>query len=597
MSSWEDLMNNGTELVTALRKFGAEATAVEAKRAESALPKSVLETLSSFSNTPGGGSLILGLDEAANFTAVGVADPQKLMADLASWCREEMVPPLQPEIELVEVDGQNLLVAEIPELPRNQKPCYIKTRGMSRGSSIRVGESDRRLTSEEVQQLIADRGQPQFDHEPILEAAVDDLDPTAVGRYVSRIQSGRNARIFKDADTGVILRMTKVVAKGSDGVEHPTLAGLLTLGRYPQQFFPQLNVTFIYYPTTSGDSRTSIRFLDNASLDGPIPVMASEALAAVHRNMKKRALVTGDGRRDMWEYPPEALREAIVNALVHRDLSPGSRGSQVQIEMYPDRLRIMNPGGLFGAVDIDHLGEEGRSSARNGSLLKILEDVEVPGEDRVVCENRGSGIRAMLAALRDAGMSPPVFKDGTTSFEVSFPNHTLLDEDTVAWLQHLGREGLTDSQCIGLALMRRGEAMDNTRYRAASGITDSRVATTDLQDLVARELVSQTGLKRGARYTLSQYAISAGSGGRRPRLNRRRQILRLLEVHADLSKAEISEMLDLNPKTAEHWIRTLKSEGLVEQNTPGRGSRNTRYRLTAAGLQGSLMGDEDNSSS
>lgn len=590
-------MSSGVELVAALRKFGAEATAVEAKRARTELPKSVLETLSSFSNTPGGGSLILGLDEAGNFTAVGVVDPGKLMADLSSWCREAIVPPLCPEIEVVEVDGQTLIVAGIPELDRTQKPGYVKTRGIGRGSYIRVAESDRRLTSEEVQQLIADRGQPQFDQEPVLDATIDDLETTAVQRYVSRIRSGRNARIFKDEPADVVLRMTNVLDTGADGDEHPTFAGLLALGRYPQQFFPQLNVTFVYYPTSSADSQNGVRFLDNASLDGPIPTMATEALASVHRNMKNRALVTGDGRRDMWEYPPEALREAIINALVHRDLSPGTRGSQVQIEMYPDRLRIMNPGGLFGAVDIDHLGEEGRSSARNGALLKILEDVQIPGEDRVLCENRGSGIRAMLAALRDAGMSPPVFKDGITTFQVTFPNHTLLDDDTVTWLRHLGHESLTDSQCTALALLRRGDAMDNARYRAASGISDSRVATTELQDLVARELVTQTGMKRGARYMLSEYATSAGSDGPRPRPDRRRQILRLLEVHSDLSKTEISTMLDLNPKTAEHWIRTLKSEGLIDQNTSGRGSRHTRYRLTTRAVQGSLVDNEEGSSS
>lgn len=309
--------------------------------------------------------------------------------------------------------------------------------------------------------------------------------------------------------------------------------------------------------------------------------------------MSRRALITGEGRRDMWEYPPEALREAVVNALVHRDLSPGSRGIQVQIEMYLDRLRIMNAGGLFGAVDIDRLGEEGRSSARNSLLLKLLEEVEVPEEERTVCENRGSGIRAMLTALRHAGMSPPRFKDSTTAFEVILPNHTLLDDETLAWLRLLGREGLRDSQCTGLALMRRGEVMDNGRYRAATGITDSRVATFELQDLVARELVAQAGTRGAARYTLSEYAITAQERGRRARPNRRRQILDLLELHKELSKTEISELLALNPKTAEHWLRTLKGEGSVEPTEPGRGNKRTRYRLSGKALQESLFGDTD----
>jgi ATP-dependent DNA helicase RecG len=302
---------------------------------------------------------------------------------------------------------------------------------MERGSYVRIGESDRRLTSEEVQQVVADRGQPQFDHEVILEANQADLAENAVAAYVHRTRV-TNPRIFVDEPDDVVLRMTKVLARGSDGKEHPTLAGLLSMGRYPQQFFPQLNLTFVHYPTPSGEAgRDGVRFLDNARLDGPIPEMAAEALNVIRRNMTRRAFITGEGRRDMWEYPPEALREAVVNALVHRDLSPGSRGIQVQIEMYPDRLRIMNPGGLFGGLDIDRLGEEGRSSARNGLLMKLLEDVPVPNDDRTVCENRGSGIRAMLAALRQAGMGPPRFKDSTTAFEVVLPNHTLLDDEAV----------------------------------------------------------------------------------------------------------------------------------------------------------------------
>ncbi|MBO3751050.1 hypothetical protein J5X84_33680 [Streptosporangiaceae bacterium NEAU-GS5] len=101
----------------------------------------------------------------------------------------------------------------------------------------------------------------------------------------------------------------------------------------------------------------------------------------------------------VWEYPETALREALVNALAHRDLFLAARGGQVQIEMYPDRLVIRNPGGLYGALTVDDLGEEGVSSARNATLMRLLEDVPVPGETRTVCENRGSGIRAMLDAL------------------------------------------------------------------------------------------------------------------------------------------------------------------------------------------------------
>jgi ATP-dependent DNA helicase RecG len=338
----------------------------------------------------------------------------------------------------------------------------------------------------------------------------------------------------------------------------------------------------VHYPTVTGESTPAgVRFLDNVRIDGSIPHMAREALAAVQRNMARRSLITGEGRLDVWEYPPEALREAIVNALVHRDLSPGSRGTQVQIELYPDRLRIQNPGGLFGSLDVNRLGEEGRSSARNALLLKLLEDVTLPGDDRAVCENRGSGVRAMISSLRRAGMSPPLFKDKITSFEVVMPNHALLDDETVRWLGMLGREGIRDSQCIALALMRRGEVLDNAKYRAATGVTDSRIAYQELQELVARELVDQTGSRGGARYTLSEHARNAGAYDvpRRPRPNRRLQIIEALAQHGDLSKVEIATAIGATDKTAEHWLGRLKREGKVESiGGPGR-SKNVRYRL------------------
>ena len=175
------------------------------------------------------------------------------------------------------------------------------------------------------------------------------------------------------------------------------------------------------------------------------------------------------------------------------------------------------------------------------------------------------------------------------------PNHSLLDDETIQWLHILGREGLRDTQCTALALMRRGEVLDNARYRAATGITDSRIATFELQDLVARELVTQTGTRGGARYTLSEYAKQAGihDGKRRFRPNRRRQILDLIGLRGELSKTEISELLGINPKTAEHWLRTLKLENKIESTETGRSSKNTRYRLTAEGKQPSLFDIDD----
>src|SRR5690349_1542812 len=167
-------------LVAELRKFGSEATRVEVKSAAGGLPASARESLAAFCNSPGGGTLILGLDDTPGFRAVALPDPRKLLADLAAMCRDDLTPPLQPEIFIGEVDGSAVVVARISELPREQKPCYITTKGLGRGTFIRVADSDRRLTAEEVHQLIAERGQPVFDTEVVDGATIRDLEETAV---------------------------------------------------------------------------------------------------------------------------------------------------------------------------------------------------------------------------------------------------------------------------------------------------------------------------------------------------------------------------------------------------------------------------------
>ncbi|MFC5823818.1 ATP-binding protein [Nonomuraea insulae] len=172
--------------------------------------------------------------------------------------------------------------------------------------------------------------------------------------------------------------------------------------------------------------------------------------------------------------------------------------------------------------------------------LKMLEEVPLPGETRTVCENRSSGIRAMVSALRAAGMSPPQFDDRVSSFTVTIPNHALLNEDVVRWIEGLGERSLSDSQCIALAMLRNREILDNRSYRSATGV-DSRVATAELGDLVARELVTQTGSRRWAQYELSQrgHRPPPGEAPASTRTDRRRQLLDALGDET-LSRAELA---------------------------------------------------------
>lgn len=576
------------ETIQTLRAVKGDITHVEAKRASTDLPKRLWETLSAFANSPGGGNILLGLDEVHGFEVTGVDDPKKMQADLASIC-DQMEPPLRPLISVHLVSGRHVVAAEVPELSVEQKPCYYRGGGMSNGAFVRVGDGDRRLTAYEVQVMLSSRGQPREDETPMLEAVVEDLDADLVSSYLKRLRSDEGSP-FRSVPDREVLEMTKVLVSG-DGRVVPSLAGLLAMGRYPQQFFPSLGMTFVVYPSTSigVPGPGGERFLDNRRMVGPIPAMLLQAMEALKRNMKRRSVVRGLFREDAWEYPEDALREALVNSLVHRDYSPAARSTPVQIQMFPDRLTILNPGGLFGPVTVDQLGDLGVSSARNQTLMKILEDLPVPGENRTLCENRGSGIGAMFASLRRASMTPPEFDNAIATFRVTFPNHTLLDQETLDWIARFAGSVLSDEKRLALAYVRQHGEITNAEYRRLTG-QDSREVSRDLRNLVEGGLLAQTGSRRWAVYRLDapkklQPALIPSHERPPKRRNREGEVIAILQDGLEHSTKEIAERLDIGEAATIKWLNRMMHSGIVEATAPPR-SRRTRYRLRTSGNPG-----------
>ncbi|MBX7113137.1 MAG: putative DNA binding domain-containing protein [Myxococcaceae bacterium] len=560
------------ELLEELRAVESDMTRVEVKRASKEVPQRLWQTFSAFANTVGGGTILLGVDESTGFEVTGVEAAGKMQADLASVA-DSMEPPLRPQIEVHRLRGKQVIVVEIAEVDSSSKPCFHKSAGLTNGAFIRVADGDRKLTPYEVQVLIAGRGQPREDEMVVKEATEDDLDSDLVAALLKRLRS-QDGSYFKTINDERALQTLRAV-QTIKGKRYPTLAGMLTLGKYPQEFFPALRATLVVYPTNyvGEPGPNGERFLDDKVFDGPIPRLVGPILSALKRNMKKTAVVRGAAREESWEYPELAIREAVVNALVHRDLSGAARGSPVQIQMFPDRLTITNPGGLHGPVTVEQLGETGISSARNQVLMKLLEDIAGPGEPLAVCENRGSGIGAMLASLRLAGMSPPTFEDRVSTFSVTFPNHTLLDGETVRWLGTLRVEDLTDAQRMALALMRHGEVLSNATLRQTTGL-DSRVVTRDLQVLVQRGLVTQTGSRRWATYQLVEHKKQPVS-----RRDRRREIIELLRSNTELTTSDIAKELVLTSTAVRHWLAIMRRERTIEATEEDPRSPKTKYRL------------------
>ena len=388
---------------------------MEAKAAHTGTPADLFKPLSAFANRPGGGVLLFGLDEDAGFKVVGVGNPRKLQEDL-SGLAAQMEPPLRPSFSVEEIESGIVVAVEVPEVAFDQKPCYHRPHHLQEGSFIRMGNSTRRMSDYEIYSFISSRTQPKFDAEAILEATLADLDRGKLEEYLAQQRKARPNASYWSLPFEQILSQLRIVTE-ADGILRPTLAGLLMFGSSPQRFEQQMVVVFLqfYGTTTTEEAPSGERFLDNRKFEGTVKEIIDNATTYVMAGMRKGSLIRGVTRQDIPEYPEIALREAIVNAVAHRDYSHFARGSHIQVRMFADRLEVQNPGGLYGGITVDEL-KEGQST-RNLLLVHLMEDVHM-------VENRGSGIDAMLDAMRGRGLPAPVFEDKRTAFLVKFYQRT-----------------------------------------------------------------------------------------------------------------------------------------------------------------------------
>lgn len=397
------------ELAKRICRQKAEEQTVKLKTAHDGCPKRLYDTLSSFSNQDGGGVLLFGIDEKAGYRVVGVYDAQDLQQKVTEQC-QQMEPPVRAVFTIAELEGRMICSAEIPAIDLSERPCYYRGAGRT-GAFIRVGDADLPMTDYELYSYEAFRRHLRDDERPVERAAVSMLDQEQLERYLleKRLERPGFARLPPD-------QMYEMLNLTRGGV--PTLAAILNFCVYPQGYFPQLAITAIVVPGTEiGDAASdSARFLDNKRIEGTIPVMVEEALGFCKRNMKTRTIISPEtgARSDRTEYPLDALREAILNAVIHRDYSVYSEGTPVQLDFFTDRLEIHSPGGLYGRMNVEQLGIA-RPDLRNPALAVMAETL-------TSAENRYSGIPTMRRAMREYGLPAPKFENRRQEFVVTFYN-------------------------------------------------------------------------------------------------------------------------------------------------------------------------------
>lgn len=397
-------------LVNQIKTQQCESQTIEVKAARDGCPTRLFDTLSGFSNQDDGGVIVFGLDENSDFEAVGVYDPQDLQKKVTEQCKQ-MEPVIRPLFTVCTIGDHTIVSAEIPSMDADKRPVFYKGVGRIKGSYIRVGESDELMSEYEIYSYDAFRKRIRDDLRKVEGAKLSFFDDNQLNRYVAAVKRDRKniADSVSDKD---ILELMGVTA---DGV--PTLAGVMVFSHYPQASFPQLCVTAVVVPGISmGDTgEEGERFLANQRITGPISDMLEAAVDFVLRNGRVKTIVDDAGKRaDKPEFPPKAVREAVLNALVHRDYSIHTETVPVRILMYSDRMEIINSGGLYGNISIDSLGKV-RPDTRNATLANILELMSIT-------ENRYSGIPTIRKEFEKAGLPEPVFATRRGEFIVTFKN-------------------------------------------------------------------------------------------------------------------------------------------------------------------------------
>ncbi len=362
------LENELQYLINQIQKRGCEEQTTEVKAAHRGCPERLYDTISAFANQNSGGVFVFGLDEKNGFAKVGVYDAQDLQKKVMEYC-EQMTPIIRPVLTVYDEDGMVFVSAEIPPIDISDRPCFKTAKGRLSGSYMRVGEADKPMTEYEVYSYEAFRKKYRDDIRPIEYGQIKLLDVAKAETYLT----------LKRSERPNLSNLSEELQYELTGITHDeklTMMGLVCFGIYPQAIFPQLSIIATSVP---GESMGMLdedgnRFLDTKRIEGTLADMLDGAISFVRKNMRTATKIETDtGQRiDIPQYPLIAIREAVLNALIHRDYSIHTEGMPIQLVIYTDRIEIISPGGLYGRLTVDELGSV-QPDTRNPSLVTVME--------------------------------------------------------------------------------------------------------------------------------------------------------------------------------------------------------------------------------
>lgn len=427
------------------------------------------ETLIAFANAEGG-MIVLGVDEQGRpGGVVGEEDAQDILAAALRLCR----PPMQTEW------GQEQFHGEAVVTLRVEKSGQLHTLADGRVLVRRAAENQP-VDGDDFEQLTANRAIGDFELQPVPGAQRSDLDEDVIDEYLEKRQE-RNPR-------HTVLPKDKLLQQIGALTEEriPTVNGILLFGREPQLFLPHSRAIFVKFADTAPRGPGgSFGYGRREEFLGPLPQIIDRAYRVIWEEMDKRAVVKGLQRIEETEYPFSAVREALVNAVAHRDYR--LTGRSIEIRMYTDRLEVISPGGLPAHITLDNIVEEHYS--RNPRLVNGLYQWGY-------IEELGLGVDRMIDDMVRAGHPPPHFEAKPHRVSVVLRN-TRESQRAQPW-----ESGMNERQAKAIEFVERNKSITNSDYRELCSHVGAETLRLDLVDLVERGILLKIGDKRGTRYIL-----------------------------------------------------------------------------------------------
>jgi ATP-dependent DNA helicase RecG len=429
----------------------------------------ITESISAFSNTKGG-TVVIGVSDKGDVLGVDIG--KNTIESLANQIKQNTDPMAYPSIRVEESDKKQVVVIEVAE--GKQKPALAFGRAYRR-----VGKSNQKLGFERIRNLAIETSKVHWDERICEEGSLDSIDRERLKWFLEDARKQRGLNLPVDSPIKDALMKLKLLKNGK-----LTNAAVLLFCKDP--IFLQSEVKCIRF---SGNEPVK-PYNDFQTIEGTVFDLMDRAMDFVLRNIRKSIrLVSGEVQRmEKYEYPPDAIREAIVNAIAHRDYESPSK---VQVRIFDNRIEVWNPGKLPDEITIDDLRREHISVPHNPLLFKQLLWVKY-------VEDVGGGTLDMINQCKEWVIPEPMFEHVSGAFVVTFR--------LPAAAEDLEKMGLNERQIRAMNYIVKKGSISNKEYISLNNVS-RKTATTDLKRLVSDGLLIRIGEgKRNIQYILMDYA-------------------------------------------------------------------------------------------